>query len=245
MLDRDVLEVADRWWARDFACPPDDLRPAGTHVQEHAGTLVGATGIWILVVGSSPRISLPSAAMDLLANRASGWSRSLVADASALAAEVRPLEVEKIVGPAFIGYGTAQTLDLSPATEGRELTPADDVAVARLRAVCGAEEWEHGGSDHHAVPTFGCMNDRGDVLALAGYKAWGEEIAHISIVSAPRQRGRGLGSAAVACAARHALDAGLVPQYRTLASNEPSMGVARRLGFERYGFSVFVRLGTN
>jgi hypothetical protein len=214
-------------------------------VQEHAGTLVGATGIWILVVGPAPLVSLPRAAMDRLGDRAGRWSSALVADAAALAAEIRPLRIERVVGPAFIGYGTAQTLDLSVAPGARALTPADDAAVARLRAACSAEEWEHGGSDHQVVPTFGCFTERGDALALAGYKTWGGEIAHLSIVSDPRQRGRGFATTAVACAARHALGARLVPQYRTLASNGPSMGIARRLGFERYGFSVFVRLGTN
>jgi len=77
---------------------------------------------------------------------------------------------------------------------------------------------------------------------MAGYKVWGREIAHISIVCAPRHRGDGLASAAVACAAQHALSAGLVPQYRTLASNGPSMAVAGKIGFEAYGFSVSVRL---
>lgn len=245
MLDKHVLEVADRWWARDFACQADDLRPAATHVQEHAGALVGASGIWILVVGPSPLVSLPRAAMDLLASRASGWSNSLVADPSALAAELRQLEVEKIVGPAFIGYGTAKSLKLPLAAEGREVTPADDAAVAKLRGACSEEEWDHGGSDHHAVPAFGYYSDRGDVLALAGYKTWGQEIAHLSIVSAPRHRSRGFASAAVACAAQHALAAGLVPQYRTLVANGPAMGIARRLGFEGYGFSVFVRLGAD
>jgi RimJ/RimL family protein N-acetyltransferase len=70
----------------------------------------------------------------------------------------------------------------------------------------------------------------------------GERIAHLSIVTAPGQRGRSLATAAAACAAPHALAEGLVPPYRTLESNAATMGVARRLGFERYGCSVSVRL---
>ena len=119
MLERDVLEVADHWWARDFACRPEALRPATTHVQEHAGTMAGAWGIWILVVGPAPLVSLPGAALEPLAGRARGWSRSLVQDPAALASEIRPLAVERIVGPAFIGYGTAKTLDLSSAHGAR------------------------------------------------------------------------------------------------------------------------------
>jgi len=242
MSDRKVLGIADRWWARDFACGPDDLRPATTHVQEHAGTMLGNPGIWILVVGAAPLVSLPPGMMAALARRARRWSRSLVAEPAALAAELEGLDLERIVGPAFIGYGTDSTLKLDLAARGRALTSGDAGAVAELRAACSDEAWAHGGSDPRIVPTFGCFDEAGQLCALAGYKTWGGTIAHISIVSAPSRRGRGFASAAVACAARHALGAGLLPQYRTLMSNEPSMAVARKLGFASYGFSVFVRL---
>ena len=208
--------------------------------------MLGAQGIWILVVGEhAPRVSLPSFAMSRLADRAQRWTRALVGDPFALARAIEPLEIERIVGPAFIGYGTAQTLDLSSAPSARELTRADTNAVARLRAACSPVAWGHGGSDLQAVPCFGCFDDRGALCALAGYKTWGGAIAHIAIVTAPSHQGRGHATAAVACAAQHALAAGLLAQYRTLASNGPSMGVAKKLGFQHYGSSVFVRLAAS
>ncbi|MDJ0974219.1 MAG: GNAT family N-acetyltransferase [Planctomycetota bacterium] len=242
MLDDSVLETADRWWAGDFDCPPDALRGAATHVQAHAGRTAGAKGIWILVVGPAPLVSLPEHLMDPIGDCAAGWTNALVRDPDALAAALAPLPLGPIIGPAFIGYGTAATLDLSAATQSRPLTPGDQGAVATLRTACGEEAWSHGGTDPQSVPAFGCFDDEGELLALSGYKTWGDAIAHIAIVSAPRAQGRGLGTAAVARAAQHALDAGLLPQYRTLEANAPSMGIARKLGFERYGFSVFVRL---
>ncbi len=245
MLDEDVIEVADRWWAGDFDCPPDALRPATTHVQAHAGRMSDATGIWILVAGGAPLVSLPSAAMELLADRARGWSGEVVASPEALTELLRPLQVERIVGPAFIGYGTAATLDLAAAPGARALRPEDHAAVSKLRDACSAEEWDHGGSDAAATPTFGCFHESGDLLALAGYKTWGETIAHIAIVTARHARGQGCATNAVSAAARHALDAGLLPQYRTLAANASSIAVAQKLGFQQYGFSVYVRLGAD
>ena len=242
MGHRQVLDVADRCWARDFACQPRDLRPTATRVQEHSGDLVGASRIWILAVGPFPLVSLPPGAMGILGERARDWTRSLIADTPALREEIRPYQADKIIGPAMIGYGTSKTLALSRAAEARRLTPEDAEAVARLRVLCSDEEWDHGGSGHQEVPTFGCFNNDGDLAALAGYKTWSQEIAHISIVGAPGQRGRGLATAAVACAAQHALGAGLLPQYRTLVANAPSMGIAKRLGFVEYGFSISVRL---
>lgn len=199
-------------------------------------------GIWILVAGASPLVSIPPTAMALLASRASRWSAEVVANESALLEELRPLDVVRITGPAFIGYGTAQTLDLSREAEARAVTSADRVAVESLRAACSHEDWAHGGSEHEKVPTFGCFDVNSELCSLAGYKIWDATIAHLAVVSAPGQRGHGFATAAVAAAARHALSASLIPQYRTLLSNAPSMRIAARLGFESYGFSVYVRL---
>jgi predicted GNAT family acetyltransferase len=137
----------------------------------------------------------------------------------------------------------AQTLALARAAEARELTSIDGDAVLGLRAACSHEDWRHGGSEHGEVPTFGSFNAQDELCAVAGYKTWNETIAHLAIVCAPGRRGRGFASAAVSCATQHALRANLIPQYRTLLSNEPSMSIATRLGFEMYGFSVYVRLG--
>jgi hypothetical protein len=238
------VERADRYWSRDFACAPHELRLTGTHVQEHAGILLGATGIWILAVGAFPRVSMPPAAMPILGSGARQWLKALVSNPAALAAELAPLTVEKIVGPAFIGYGYASTLKLESAGLARRLTTADSNAITGLRGECSLEEWEHGGSKHADAPTFGAFDAQGTLCALASYSVWPEQIAHISIVTAATRRGRGFATSAVACAARHALEAGLLPQYRTLAANVPSLGVAQRLGFVEYGFSIYVRLAT-
>lgn len=244
-LPTQVLQVADEWWARDFACEVDELRPAHTHVQEHAGRLGEETGIWILCVGEHPLISLPSSLMSTLAEQAATWSRAVVADEAALLSQLAPVEVRKIVGPAFIGYGTTAQLDLASASVARELTADDATAITALRAACSEEEWEHGGSDIRHDPCFGAHDESGELCALAGYKLWDAKMAHISIVTTPERRHRGYATAAVASAASHALAHELYPQYRTLASNQASMRIARRLGFLEYGFSVYVKLASS
>lgn len=235
---------ADDWWARDFACSTSELRPERTRVQEHAGALLGNPGIWILVAGGAPLISLPSDQEEGMSHLAQTWSAANVADPAALqrlvaAACTRP--VEKIIGPAFIGYGSAESLDLRDARFARPVTSRE--TIAGLQAACGLEEWEHGGSEAHPERTFGVVDEASELLALSGYEIWNDSIAHLSIVTHPRARGRSWGRAAVALAAQHALRAGLVPQYRTLAENTASLLIARRLGFVEYGFSVYVRLG--
>jgi RimJ/RimL family protein N-acetyltransferase len=88
---------------------------------------------------------------------------------------------------------------------------------------------------------FAAPANDGPIGSLASYAVW-DRLAHISVITGGSQRGRGSGRAVVALAARHALDAGLVPQYRTLHSNAPSMALGRRLGFREYGLSIYVRL---
>ncbi len=82
----------------------------------------------------------------------------------------------------------------------------------------------------------------GGLAVVAGYEVWGDQIAHLAIVTHPAHRGRGLGAAAFAFAARAALDAGLIAQHRALLSNTHSMSIARRLGFVPYSVSLAVRL---
>ena len=125
--------------------------------------------------------------------------------------------------------------------QARQLVEADADAATALRTRCEAETWEHGGSEFGRVPTFGAFDGEGELAAMAGYERWGQ-IAHISIVSAPHRRSQGHGAAAVLAAAEHALNAGLVPQYRTLKTNGPSMRVAERLGFQEYGVSMYVKV---
>ncbi len=114
-------------------------------------------------------------------------------------------------------------------------------AVDALRAEVSAEEWEHGGSEPEG-PLFGVFDSTGSLEALSGYELWNGDVAHISIISRTGARGLGHGRAAVALATQRALAAGLVPQYRTLYRNLPSMRIAHRLGFIEHGRSLAIRL---
>jgi predicted GNAT family acetyltransferase len=83
----------------------------------------------------------------------------------------------------------------------------------------------------------------GEQLAsVSGYETWGDRVAHISVITHPKQRSRGFGQRAVAHIAMRALDAGLLPQYRTLESNSASIRIAESLGFCRYAISLAIRL---
>ena len=80
------------------------------------------------------------------------------------------------------------------------------------------------------------------ILAVAHYEVWGGAIAHVGVVAEPGARGAGRGHAVVSAITGVALAEGLVPQYRTLENNAPSLKVASDLGFEAYARTVSVRL---
>jgi len=205
--------------------------------------MVGYSGISILVLGEHPVISLPPAA-HALSTRAANWTRAQVATPGTLLADLSTLgpgRIERIVGPASISYGL-EGLYLEDAARARVLATADAPALERLRAACANEEWEHGGSEGAAAGALFGTFDGAQLVSVASYRIWGDSLAHISIATMPARRGRGFGKAAVALAALRALEAGLVPQYRTLRSNTSSMAIGKHLCFIEYGFSVAVRL---
>lgn len=217
-----------------------------THVQCHTAELLGDTGIWILVAGGAPLVSLPAAVWPSLVDVAQAWTMNIVEDPAKLQNELERHDitrVQKIIGPALIGYCAAALPPLVGTNRTRQLRAVDQHLVTSLQAACSSEEWEHGGSDDANECRFGAFDEQGHLVALAGYEIWNADIAHIAIISHPQRRGQGFALRAVHHAATHALEAGLLPQYRTLKANTTSIAIAQHLGFTEYGFSMYVRLG--
>lgn len=79
-------------------------------------------------------------------------------------------------------------------------------------------------------------------MAGAGYDVWEEKLAHLGALVAPANRQSGLGSQTVAIAQQHALDAGLIPQWRVHVDNAASIRTAMRAGFEYAGTQTTVIL---
>ncbi len=112
------------------------------------------------------------------------------------------------------------------------MCPPDDVAEAGLR------DLEH---------RFILVDDEGpgdpEPLAGAGYAPWAGILAHLSVLTAPQHRGRGLGGRIAAVAVEEAMAAGFVPQWRARTDNTASQRAARRTGFAYGGTQTSVALG--
>jgi predicted GNAT family acetyltransferase len=83
----------------------------------------------------------------------------------------------------------------------------------------------------------------GRVVAAAGYEVWGGEVAQVGVLTDPRYRRQGLGTAVAGAAVARAVGAGLVAQWRARPAIAGSRRIAWTLGFVDVGWQLAVRLG--
>ncbi|MFG6197570.1 GNAT family N-acetyltransferase [Nonomuraea sp. JJY05] len=149
------------------------------------------------------------------------------------------LPVLDVLGPATLAYLDAGDFVAAPATAGVERLPADHPAIRALLASVPQEEADESGLEEIASAAH-AVREGGDVVAAAGFRPWLDTAAHVSVLTAPRHRGRGLARLAASAAVAGALATGLLPQWR--ARPEPSRRVARALGFREHGAQLSIRL---
>lgn len=233
--------IVDDYWAGDLGCRREELRPPSPRIQAHGGGLAGYPGVFILTLDGAPVVSVPPELVATLSPKAALFTAAAVAAPETLRHLLAPALVDRVIGPAYLDYADDESLRTPDLRDTRQLTPADQPVVDALKANCLAADWEPKGFDLQTRPSFGAFDSDGALVAIADFEVWGGHIAHFGLVADPGVRGRGHGTRAFAAAARSALDAGLVLQYRVLADNFPSLRVAAKLGFARYGWSVAAR----
>ncbi|MDX3383988.1 GNAT family N-acetyltransferase [Streptomyces niveiscabiei] len=140
---------------------------------------------------------------------------------------------DEVLGPATLGY-------LPPGgLRGTTSASASPEAVRALLDAVGDKDAAESGLADTDSPVFATHDGHG-ILAAAGYQLWPTAVAHLCVLTAPEARGRGLATEAAGAAVRHALEAGLLPQWRARVG--ASRRVAGKLGFREVGEQVSVRL---
>lgn len=142
--------------------------------------------------------------------------------------------VVEVLGPAALAF-----TETPPPGPELETLPADHDDVLALVASVPADEAGEAALDDLTSAAF-VLRDGGRVVAAAGYERWPYDVAHLSVLTAPDRRGRGLARTVGAAATRDALVNGLFPQWR--ARPQASRRVARALGFQELGAQLSVRL---
>jgi GNAT superfamily N-acetyltransferase len=241
-MDDSALTTVAEHWAAVLDCEPATVFASGSSV------VSGDTGAVELFVHSEGAVlSAPAWLVEPL--------RSVVADRSVVAtvAGVRAVvetattgptseepAVTEVLGPQFVGYCDDSTF--TPIhDESSPVGMVEPTSLTSLREATPAEEWDRSGVRiDDEKPTFAVERD-GQLVAVAQYSV-AHDTAGMEVVSHPAHRGQGYATLAVSLATAHALDAGLVPEYRTLEEWSSSVALAERLGFERVGVSLLVKL---
>ena len=201
----------------------------------------------VVVIGDAALVTAPSARTAELMR--GGLAGLPVADWTSPEALRSRLPIEDVLGPATLAYCsrlappadlTSPSADLAPPSA--DLAPPSAVergAIADLVASVSENDAGEAGLDEITSAAF-VIRSEGRVVAAAGYRRWPGDVAHLSVLTAPSHRGRGLAKKVAADATADALEAGLLPQWR--ARPELSRRVARALGFTELGAQLSVRL---
>ncbi|AXK36118.1 GNAT family N-acetyltransferase [Streptomyces armeniacus] len=195
----------------------------------------------VVRLGDAALVTAPDEAQARTLRRALGDAR---AEALVRPDELRarvPVPVTDVLGPATLAYLAGH--GFRPAEGGGSVarTQPGAAVLRALTEAAGPEDADESALDEIDSPAF-VLREGGAVVAAAGYRTWPASTAHLCVLTDPRRRGRGLARQVASAATAHALDAGLLPQWR--ARPEPSRRVAAALGFRELGGQLSIRLGT-
>ncbi|SED82252.1 GNAT family N-acetyltransferase [Streptomyces sp. TLI_105] len=192
--------------------------------------LCPAGWIGVVALGGSALVTAPDESTAATVRTAlAGLPAAALVDAAAVR-EVLP--VAGVLGPAALAYLTPEGFRPAGGPSAVERLPGGHPALRALEEAAGEEDSSEASLDEITSRAF-VVREHGRVVAAAGYRAWPRRTAHISVLTAPEARGRGLARTAASAAVADALATGLLPQWR--ARPPASRRVAAALGFEELG----------
>ncbi|GAA1908660.1 hypothetical protein GCM10009753_44940 [Streptantibioticus ferralitis] len=241
MADDLLLIRARELWV-ELAGTPVDFRPSGdvNVVVAPGSRLCPPSWTGVVQIGDAVIVTAPSVRdAGMVYDAARKLSLEELVDVARLRAVLPVLDA---LGPASLFYvGRDGFLPAHEGTAVQQLPVGHGTGgLAALLALAGEKEAGESGLADISSPSF--MLRRGDeVVAAAGYRSWPRSVAHLSVLVAPHYRRRHLARTVASAAVAHALDIGLLPQWR--ARPYPSQRVAVALGFQELGAQLSVRLG--
>ncbi len=233
-----TLWKVSAYWAARFGCPVQLLSGPEITAVAHSA-LARWHGGYLFRHGNACILSVPESYLDAARAAAAGCAHSEVFSidfARSLFGEM----VDRIIGPAWLGYADASDFHPVETLRVRRLTAEDRSALVRFAAECG-DAWQDSGIDIDRSLVFGRFVDR-ELVAAGTVDASAPHILNIGIITHPDWRSHGHGRAVVSAMTAYGLERGAVLQYRTLETNLASMRIARQLGFQHYGSTIAVRL---
>lgn len=234
----DSLGRVDAFWAGYFGCAPEDLNGSRTLVVSHAA-LQGYDGVLVFRHGGACIVSVPDVVPEVEREKLRGAPPDRAFDPEFLS-KTFVVWRDRVSPPAWVGF--CDKSDFRPVpTAARLLAARDADAIGRLAEGCGELAWKASKLVLDREPNFGIFQGD-DIVAASGYLNMGGVLAYIGVVTHPDHRGKGHAKAVVSATMSYAFEKGLVPMWRTPASHEAAISVARSLGFSPYAFTLDVQL---
>jgi GNAT superfamily N-acetyltransferase len=234
--DAEMLQVKAMW--RDLTTAGQgffDLDLVYKSTDSHRAAPEG----WVAIVrlGRQVVVAGPNDQLDRIdSNTRQSWPTQLV-QAEHLDEFVCPRHT---LGPARLYYGASSGTSPSAATAGP--LAVDDARVAAVLADATDDERGESAIEDTTSGVFVALTADGAPGAVAAWRVWPHEVAHISVLCARSHRRTGVGFAAAHRAIAAAADAGLLPQWRVREDNVPSIALAERLGLRHIGDQYSIRL---
>jgi len=231
-----LLEHAQRLWAT-LAATPVTFSTSAIEVAVSPRSLLCPPGwVGIVVVGNAAIATAPDdSAAEIVQQTLNSLPPAAMTDPAAVSAR---LPISDILGPATLAY--CDTASFQPRESSAvQMSPADHADLATLLARVPAEDAAESGLDEITSPAF-VVRSGSEIIAAAGYRAWPSDTAHLSVLTDPVARGRGLARIVATAAVAAALQADLLPQWR--ARPAASRRVAQALGFSELGSQLSIRL---
>ncbi|GAB4052490.1 hypothetical protein GCM10028775_34000 [Catellatospora paridis] len=231
-----MIVRAQQVWL-ELAGVPVTFPAEGTQVVVSERSLLCPPG-WsgIVTLGNAAIITVPADGIaELVRERLGGLPVAALTDPDRVC---RALPVAEVLGPATLAY--CDKRDFPPTDPGvTDAIPAGHADLATLLAAVPPDDADECGLAEITSPAF-VVRSGTHIVAAAGYQRWPGQAAHICVLTAPRQRGRGLARVVGGAAVADALTNGFLPQWR--ARPEPSRRVARALGFHELGTQLSIRV---
>jgi GNAT superfamily N-acetyltransferase len=225
-------------WATRFGCPVELLAGPEITAVEHAA-LARWEGAYLFVHGDACILSVPDRFLPTVQHAINGQNLAAVFTPE-FAAALFGDRVDRVIGPAWLGYADRTDFHQVDTSNIRPLTPNDRKTLRRFARDCG-DDWRDSGIDLDQSLVFGRFID-GTLVAAGTVEPVSDQILNVGIVTHSDHRNRGHGRAVVCALTQYGLDRGAVMQYRTLESNASSLRIARQIGYQQYGRTIAVRL---
>jgi hypothetical protein len=189
------------------------------------------TRVSVVQLGGATAVEVPPALVGRLGGLIASQPGCDLTDPASVVELVGP--VAKLLGPASLAYADRGCFQ-PRGTCVTVMLPAGHEAVRELTSACGPRDTDESSIAWFTSPVSVVERD-GKVVAACGYEVWSGALAHIGVLTHPRWRSRGLATSVASSTVAHALDAGLIPQWRARCTLTASRRIARSLGLVELG----------